>query len=144
MLLPANNALFLLLSFSLPTAMLGLHIRGEFQSSDFFSFLAKFGFQRTDVANSNATLGFIFGNVSLVVDDEDDDEDSGGKKDNAKDSDGDLAVTLAVLDRSYFLEYYGNRSLFDKTKACRRMFERVSDAAYDAVCQNEGQQDFLR
>ena len=37
-----------------------------------------------------------------------------------------------------------NRSLFDKTKACRRMFERVSDAAYDAVCQNEGQQDFLR
>ena len=141
MLLPANNALFLLLSFfSLPTAMLGLHIRGEFQSSDFFSFLAKFGFQRTDVANSNATLGFIFGNVSLVVDDEDDDDDSGGKNDNAKD----LAVTLAVLDRSYFLEYYGNRSLFDKTKACRRMFERVSDAAYDAVCQNEGQQDFLR
>ena len=59
-------------------------------------------------------------------------------------NDDDLAVTLAVLDRGFFLEYYGNRSLFDKGRACNRMFRRVSTAAYDAVCQNEGQQDFLR
>ena len=34
-------------------------------------------------------------------------------------------VTLAVLDRGYFLEYYGNRSVFDKARACDKMFKKV-------------------
>jgi hypothetical protein len=53
-------------------------------------------------------------------------------------------VTLAVLDRGYFLEYYGNRSVFDKARACEKMFRKISTAAYDPNCFDEGEEDFLR
>ena len=35
-------------------------------------------------------------------------------------------VTLAVLDRGYFLSFYGNRTVFDKGKACQQMFKKIS------------------
>ena len=53
-------------------------------------------------------------------------------------------VTLAVLDRGYFLEFYGNRSIFDKGKACEKMFNKISTVAYDSVCSSNGEEDFLR
>jgi len=53
-------------------------------------------------------------------------------------------VTLAVLDRGYFLEFYGNRSVFDKGKACEKMFNKISTVAYDSKCLNGGEEDFLR
>ena len=53
-------------------------------------------------------------------------------------------ITLAVLDRGYFLEYYGNRSVFDKGKACQKMFNKISSAAYDSACFSDGEEDFLR
>ena len=106
----------------------GLRLRGTFNTSDFFIFLAKFGFQKTDVRNTRGTEGFIFGNVTS----------SGSTNDESE------SVALAVLDRGYFLEYYGNRSLPDKDSACRRMFDKVSSAAYDSDCFDDGEQDFLR
>ena len=56
----------------------------------------------------------------------------------------DKRVTLAVLDRGYFIEFYGNRSVFDKSKACEKMFNKISTAAYDSNCNDEGEEDFLR
>ena len=53
-------------------------------------------------------------------------------------------MTLAVLDRGYFLEFYGNRSVFDKGKACEKMFNKISTVAYDSKCFSGGEQDFLR
>ena len=53
-------------------------------------------------------------------------------------------VTLAVLDRGYFLEFYGNKSVFDKGKACEKMFNKISTVAYDSTCLNDGEQDFIR
>ena len=48
-----------------------LRVRGEFDlSTDFFLFLAKFGFQKTDIQDPNNTQGVIYGNVSLTVNDE--------------------------------------------------------------------------
>ena len=45
-----------------------LRIRGEFDlSQDFFMFLAKFGFQKTDIQDPNNTQGVIYGNISLVL-----------------------------------------------------------------------------
>ena len=104
----------------------GVHIKGTFNSDDFFLFLDKFGFQKTDIRNTIGTQGFIFGNVT------------------SKSEDDNEVITLAVLDRGYFLEYYGNRSLIDKDSACRRMFDKVSTAAYDVDCYDDGEQDFLR
>lgn len=53
-------------------------------------------------------------------------------------------VILAVLDRANFLEYYGNRSIFNKQKACEKMFDKVNSVSYDAVCNDDGEEDFLR
>ena len=45
-----------------------LRVRGEFDlSQDFFLFLAKFGFQKTDIQDPNNTQGVIYGNISLVL-----------------------------------------------------------------------------
>ena len=45
-----------------------LRVRGEFDlSRDFFLFLAKFGFQKTDIQDPNDTQGVIYGNISLSL-----------------------------------------------------------------------------
>lgn len=102
----------------------GSHISGSWNSSDFFKFLVKFGFQKTIRHNQKESLGYIFGNITSK-------------------SNNDQTITLSVLDRGYFLEYYGNRSLEDKDVACERMFNKISTTAYDSKCYNKGE-DFLR
>lgn len=100
------------------------HIKGTWKTSDFFKFIVKFGVQKTDLRFKKDTLGYIFGNITS----------KSSLKHNA---------TLAILDRAYFLEYYGNRTLKDKDLACKKMFSKVKEIAYDPVCFNEGE-DFLR
>lgn len=41
-----------------------LHLRGRFESHDFFKLLAKFGFEKTDNHDHVNTLGYIYGNVT--------------------------------------------------------------------------------
>ena len=53
-------------------------------------------------------------------------------------------VTLAVLDRANFLEYYGNRSVSNRKLACQKMFKKINQVAYHATCHDDGEQDFLR
>ena len=53
-------------------------------------------------------------------------------------------ITLAVLDRANFIEYYGNRSITDKQKVCEKMFNKINIVAYDSTCHLDGIQDFLR
>ena len=46
---------------------LGLHLTGHFDpSKDFFLFLAKFGFQKTDIVNKMDSHGYIYGNITQV------------------------------------------------------------------------------
>lgn len=91
-----------------------LRVCGTYKSSEFFSFLAKFGFQKTQVRDKNATQGFIFGNITAKVVPRDADRSAANSSLPA--SSPSHGVILAVLDRGYFLEFYGNRSLFDKHK----------------------------
>ena len=160
----ASLLLLLLVCESEPVA--ALRVSGTYKSSEFFSFLAKFGFQKTQVRDKNATQGFIFGNITARAAG----TDAAGNGTNSSLPSTALAngVILAVLDRGYFLEFYGNRSLFDKHKvrdirfsvvsahslddhfmtcslqACSKMFAKVSLAAYNSRCFYEGKQDFLR
>ena len=102
-----------------------LHVKGTWRTTQFFHFLAKFGFQKTNLKNRVDTQGYIYGNVT---------------------SRGNVThlVTFAVLDRGFFLEYYGNSTLANRTAACTAMFRKVSTVAYDSQCFDNGQQDFLR
>ena len=45
----------------------GLHLTGHFDpSKDFFLFLAKFGFQKTDIVNKMDSHGYIYGNITQL------------------------------------------------------------------------------
>ncbi|KAJ1521160.1 hypothetical protein ONE63_002855 [Megalurothrips usitatus] len=99
------------------------HVSGTWNTKEFFRFLIKFGFQKTDVHQEND--GYIYGNVTV----------KGNFSQNA---------TLAVLDRGYFLEYYGNRTVANKSKACILMFDKIGTTAYDSACYDRGELDFLR
>lgn len=100
------------------------HISGTFNTKEFFRFLIKFGFQKTDRHRQKDSYGYIFGNVT--------------SKTNFF-----APITLAVLDRGHFVEYYGNRTLEDKSTACTLMFNTLNQSSYDVHCNEEGQ-DFLR
>lgn len=102
-----------------------LHVKGTWRTGQFFRFLAKFGFQKTNRFDRVSTQGYIFGNITST-------------------SNFTHPVTFVVLDREYFLSYYKNRSLEPKQKACQVMFEQVDTIAYDAQCYDEGEEDFLR
>jgi hypothetical protein len=100
------------------------HLQGTWNTGEFFKFLAKFGIQKANIHNPKDSLGYIFGNVTT-------------------DAEISVPVTFSVLDRSYFLEYYGNRSVPDRDLACRKMFQKINTSAYDATCFDRGK-DFLR
>nr|CAD7434144.1 unnamed protein product [Timema monikensis] len=115
--------LFFCAIFTLQVAS-GMHIVGSWNTKDFFKFLVKFGVQKTNPHNQKESHGYIFGNIT--------------SRSNVTNP-----AAFAVLDRGYFLEYYGNRSVANKEKACARMFNKVSTMAFDEKCFDQGE-DFLR
>ncbi|XP_014216144.1 transmembrane protein 145 [Copidosoma floridanum] len=117
-------ALMLLLLLLLFENTSSTHISGTFDTKNFFKFLIKFGFQKTDPHRQRDSYGYIFGNVT-------------SKTDFSRN------ITLAVLDRNHFLEYYGNRMIRDKKLACTRMFKTLNQSSYDMKCNDNGQ-DYLR
>lgn len=84
-----------------------IHLKGTWKTDDFFFFLIKFGFQKTDLHNPYSS-GYVYGNMT---------------SDNAK-----LAkfATFVMLDYESFIEYYQRRSPRDKGTACQIMFEKLA------------------
>ncbi|XP_068146382.1 uncharacterized protein [Drosophila tropicalis] len=113
-----------LLAFS-PRDSLATHISGDFHTEDFFQFLIKFGFQKADPPTRRDAFGYVYGNISSA--------------DNYS-----QPVTLVVLDKSTFVDFYGNRSYRSREHACSRMFSRLQHLAYDVHCNPRGKRDFLR
>lgn len=100
------------------------HIQGTFHSNEFFKFLIKFGFQKTDKHHPEETHGYIFGNIT--------------SRHNFS-----VPITFAVLDRFNFLEFYGSRNVVNKSEACKLMFQKLNSTSYDSKCNPTGK-DFLR
>lgn len=100
------------------------HLKGTFRSSDFFKFLIKFGVQKTAGHSPDTSQGYIFGNITSK-------------------SRLSVPITFAVLDRSYFIDYYKNRVIFDKDEACNRMFSKLNKRAFDPKCSHNGK-DYIR
>lgn len=118
----------ILLLFYLFSYSNSLHLKGTFNTKDFFVFLAKFGFQKTDNHDHINTLGFIYGNISSQQ----------AVKHKA---------TFVVVDRQYFLDYYRkSKDEFssNRDKVCQNMFEKIDTVAYDHNCKVNGTEDFLR
>lgn len=108
-----------------------LHLEGTWHSKDFFVFLAKFGFQKTNKQKMEDTQGYIYGNIIAV------NTNSSGTAVAHED------LTLVVVDSEYFLDYYGNRTL-PLESVCPVMFTTIDTIAFDYVCNTHGLEDFLR
>lgn len=117
-------ALILLLASSSRTE--AAHITGTFRpAQDFFKFIVKFGFQQTEKHSQRDSFGYIYGNIT------------------SRDA-FPVPLTLAVLDKKRFLEFYQNRTVFDKDMACKLMFRGIQTVAYDPECNQRGTGDYLR
>ncbi|CAK1600851.1 unnamed protein product [Parnassius mnemosyne] len=101
------------------------HIKGQFSTKEFFKFLVKFGFQKTDIHFQKETYGYIFGNIT--------------SNEHFK-----YPITFAVLDRRHFIHYYKNRDIIDKEAACQIMFQNLNISAYHPKCNVCGQDLFRR
>ncbi|XP_074659967.1 integral membrane protein GPR180-like [Tubulanus polymorphus] len=108
---------------------LSLHLSGTWHSSNFFLFLAKFGFQKTDLNNKVNTQGYIYGNITL---------NSASEKNIPAD------LTLVVVDSEYFIEFFSNSTATPRTKACASMFKKIDLIAWDVYCKPNNPEDFLR
>lgn len=85
------NLSSLIVLASLLSLSTAVTIEGQFDTDDFYLFLNKFGFIKTEkTSEQKATFGYIFGNITAS-------------------HDFSPTLTLAVLDRHHFLEFYGNR-----------------------------------
>lgn len=85
------RSLIVLNFLSLLSSSAAVTIEGQFDTSDFYLFLNKFGFLKTEKTSElKSAFGYIFGNITAG------DDENG-------------TLTLAVLDRHHFLEFYGNR-----------------------------------
>ena len=103
----------------------GLHLKGTWHTRNFFKFLAKFGFQQTNLQDKSNTQGYIYGNIS--------------SNQNVSHS-----LTFVVVDSEYFLQYYGNRSVHPRSNACPAMFNKIDTISWDRTCNADGTEDFLR
>lgn len=104
----------------------GVHIKGTWNTREYYRFLAKFGIQKTDTKDKGNTEGFIYGNITTK---------------NLKDVQHPL--TFVFVDSEYFLEYHGN-STSKLAGSCNAMFRKIDQIAYDYPCKQHGKEDFLR
>lgn len=103
-----------------------MHIIGDYNTDEFFKFLVKFGFQKNERHSQKDSYGYIYGNIT------------------SNNSFYEIPITLAVLDKYSFLEFYGNRSNYDRDIACQKMFSRLQNFAYDQDCNKHAKTDYLR
>ena len=102
-----------------------LHLTGQWQSSEFFNFLVRFGFQQTNMHQVAETQGYIYGNIT--------------SSDNVT-----RRATFVVVDSEYFLYYFSNRSVTPRISACDSMFKKIDTIAWHETCHTDGKEDFLR
>lgn len=112
----------------------GTRLTGTFApNKQFFKFLVKFGFQKTEPHEKRDSFGYIFGNITLAT------HGGGGGTGNQP-----TLATLAVLEKWNFLEFYGNRSIENKNAACQRMLGHMDRYTYQSTCNTKGISDYFR
>ncbi|XP_053967403.1 integral membrane protein GPR180 [Anastrepha ludens] len=103
-----------------------IHLTGTFHTGDFFKVITKFGFQKAEAtAPHGGSFGYIYGNITT--------SDQFAQP-----------ISLVVLDKAAFVDFYSNRSYDDHELACQRMFAHLQPLVYDEACNKQGKRDFVR
>ena len=119
---------YLTLAILFASAVHSLHLTGTFNNKDFYTFLAKFGFQKADSKNLTSTIGYIYGTITA---------------ENYNISDIDHDMYLVVVDSQYFMTFYSVRDKVGPDR-CTAMFSVIDTIAWDRYCHIKGKEDFLR
>lgn len=114
----------LLLSFS--RTIVGLRVRGQYSTDEFFRLITKFGIQKTDQHRPEQTFGYIYGNITL-----DCPNGNCSMSTNAR---------FIILDYDYFMSMFNERS----AHSCSRLMKRLETIAFDRQCNERGNEDFWR
>lgn len=86
----------------------GTHLKGSWSSQDFFLFVLKFGFQKTD-SHDPSSSGFIYGNITT---------------DNSKLN---KSAAFVVFDYDDFYNFYKFSKLSSKEDACNNMLNSFAE-----------------
>lgn len=104
-----------------------IHLTGTFRTDDFFKVITKFGFQKAEAAIPHGgSFGYIYGNITATTDT------------------FVQPISLVVLDKVAFVDFYSNRSHVDHELACQRMFAHLQPLIYDEACNKQGKRDYVR
>nr|XP_014085793.1 integral membrane protein GPR180 [Bactrocera oleae] len=104
-----------------------IHLSGTFHTDDFFKVITKFGFQKAEVrVPHGGSFGYIYGNITTTADT------------------FVQPISLVVLDKVAFVDFYSNRSHVDHQLACQRMFAHLQPLIYDEACNKQGKRDYIR
>ncbi|XP_004520306.1 integral membrane protein GPR180 [Ceratitis capitata] len=104
-----------------------IHLTGTFHTNDFFKVITKFGFQKAEATIPHGgSFGYIYGNITA-------------SKDKFV-----QPISLVVLDKKAFVDFYSNRSIADPELACQRMFAHLQPLIYDETCNKQGKRDYVR
>lgn len=127
----------MLILFAATAQVEALHLKGTFDTRDFFKFLGRFGVQATDQHDSYDTRGYIYGNITLLST-----HDMGNT--TSQDFPNDQMIMLSVMDYNFFIDYYNKRRVLPASVACPMMFVNIEKTAFFYDCNEAGRQDFLR
>jgi hypothetical protein len=106
-----------------------MHIKGEFNTNDFYKYLTRFGFKATDIHNVQRTQGFIYGNVTHKYDS----------------TLSNRSLTLIILDKKSFYEFHKKHTILPRQYACQMMFnERLTMNLFNLNCNLNGTLDYTR
>ncbi|XP_018798933.1 PREDICTED: integral membrane protein GPR180 [Bactrocera latifrons] len=106
---------------------IAIHLTGTFHTDDFFKVITKFGFQKAEVSIPHGgSFGYIYGNITATA------------------NTFVQPISLVVLDKVAFVDFYSNRSHVDHELACQRMFAHLQPLIYDETCNKQGKRDYVR
>ncbi|TNN20546.1 integral membrane G protein-coupled receptor isoform 2 [Schistosoma japonicum] len=125
-----------------------LHLKGKWNPSNRYLFLTKFGFQRTQIDELEATRGYIYGTMML--------ENVTTSTQNLTD-----IATLVLVDSEFIVDLYGNATepiwihnitgmtyqeslWFIETERCNKMFGKINSLAWHKTCSPTGEMDLIR
>uniref|UniRef100_A0A0A1XFT3 Transmembrane protein 145 n=1 Tax=Zeugodacus cucurbitae TaxID=28588 RepID=A0A0A1XFT3_ZEUCU len=104
-----------------------IHLTGTFHTDDFFKVITKFGFQKAEATIPHGgSFGYIYGNITATT------------------NTFVQPISLVVLDKVAFVDFYSNRSHVDHELACQHMFAHLKPLIYDEACNKQGKRDYVR
>ncbi|XP_078001072.1 integral membrane protein GPR180-like [Glandiceps talaboti] len=107
-------------------SVMGMHVTGKWETKQFNTFLAQFGFQAVEQHNVERSSGYIYGNITTT-------EGTNCPR-----------MKLVALDEGLWTNYSKYSTDRPSGSTCTAMFKNITNVAYDRKCTVNGTTDIMR